>query len=120
MPVSPMMDRNSPNFPQMQLGFTEFVVAPLAIGITKIFPDLNKILVQLAENYQQFSYMKRDEIRKNRSLTDAQVAEELTKTAKSCATFEGQIGKFMESLVPSDFFLGKNISSGSQRTRRSF
>jgi len=96
LPVSPMMDRETTNIPQMQMGFIEFVVSPLVIGVAKVFHDLHPCLVPLVENYQYFSFMKRDELQKSNA---EDKSEQLKKAQTSCVGFEKRLIKILEELT---------------------
>ncbi len=54
MTVSPFMDRDNTVIPQVQFNFIEFVVAPLYIGVLRIFPELNELGTNLVENQRKW------------------------------------------------------------------
>ena len=49
--ISPMMDRATIQLCNMQMGFVEFVVAPLIIAFIKILPPIANIGTTMADNY---------------------------------------------------------------------
>jgi len=63
-----MMDRESINLYNMQMGFVEFVVAPLILTVINILYPLYPIGHQMLENYIDWAQMRRNEI-----YTDANV-----------------------------------------------
>ncbi|KAF8946449.1 hypothetical protein BGZ47_000519 [Haplosporangium gracile] len=66
LPVSPNMDRNQHNQPQISLGFSDFVVQPYFEAFVELLPDASPLLTTLADNHvhwvelqksnQQFGY----------------------------------------------------------------
>lgn len=60
--ISPMCDRTSLNLYNMQMGFIEFVVAPLIIGFINILPALNDIGHTMAENMANWGNLRKEEI----------------------------------------------------------
>ena len=63
--VSPMCDRTSLNLYNMQMGFIEFVVAPLIIGFINILPALNGIGHTMAQNMASWGNLRKEEIQKS-------------------------------------------------------
>jgi len=63
LPVSPMMDKATTNIPNMQMGFIEFVVSPIYIGMAQLFPGMAQTLDHMAENFQAYAEEKREELR---------------------------------------------------------
>mmetsp|Transcript_26366 Transcript_26366/g.34655 ORF Transcript_26366/g.34655 Transcript_26366/m.34655 type:complete len:883 (-) Transcript_26366:260-2908(-) len=63
--VSPMMDRNATNIPNMQMGFIEFVVSPLYIAMSKLFPDLSPLMDVMLANYKHYFDLKKEEFASN-------------------------------------------------------
>lgn len=49
--ISPMMDRATIQLCNMQMGFIEFVVAPLIMAVVKILPPLAEIGINMSDNY---------------------------------------------------------------------
>lgn len=62
--VSPMCDRDAVNLCNMQMGFIEFVVAPLIIAFVKILPPLHEIGGMMLNNFESWGN------RRIRELTD--------------------------------------------------
>uniref|UniRef100_A0A7S3YAY4 PDEase domain-containing protein n=1 Tax=Heterosigma akashiwo TaxID=2829 RepID=A0A7S3YAY4_HETAK len=63
MPASPMMDKDTTNIPNMQMGFIEFVVSPLYFGMARLFPDMAGCLDAMLENHEVYRALKEEEIR---------------------------------------------------------
>jgi len=66
--VSPMFDRESTNLYNMQMGFIEFVVAPLVNGFISIFPPLYE-----AGDYMKDNMLSWGEWRKKEILADEKI-----------------------------------------------
>jgi hypothetical protein len=77
VPISPMMDREQIVLCNMQMGFIEYVVAPLIIAFIEIFPSLHSIGTNMCINYASWGEMRRAEI-----LGDAKVADKEGERAK--------------------------------------
>ncbi|KAF9986224.1 High affinity cAMP-specific and IBMX-insensitive 3',5'-cyclic phosphodiesterase 9A [Mortierella antarctica] len=54
LPVSPNMDRNQHNQPQISLGFGDFVVQPYFEAFIDLLPDASPVLASLANNRDQW------------------------------------------------------------------
>ncbi|KAI1295230.1 High affinity cAMP-specific and IBMX-insensitive 3',5'-cyclic phosphodiesterase 9A [Mortierella claussenii] len=54
LPVSPNMDRNQHNQPQISLGFGDFVVQPYFEAFVELLPDAAPVLTSLANNRAQW------------------------------------------------------------------
>lgn len=50
IPVQMLNDRDKVNRPNSQIGFIEFVIAPLCEGVVKIFPQMDQLAVDLGQN----------------------------------------------------------------------
>merc|ERR1719498_2129108 len=50
IPVQMLNDRDKVNRPNSQIGFIEFVIAPLAEGMVRLFPPMDGIAGNLGEN----------------------------------------------------------------------
>jgi hypothetical protein len=50
LPVSPLMDRDTVNFPKSQTDFSDFIAGPLFSHLVKAFPHLNFITQTIQEN----------------------------------------------------------------------
>lgn len=61
--ISPMMDRATIQLCNMQMGFVEFVVAPLIITFIKILPPLHEIGQTMADNYCSWAEKRKLEIK---------------------------------------------------------
>lgn len=62
MTVSPMCDRDAVNLCNMQMGFIEFVVAPLIIAFVSILPPLHEIGGHMLTNYLTWGSKRQDEL----------------------------------------------------------
>jgi cAMP-specific phosphodiesterase 4 len=60
--ISPMMDRASIQLCNMQMGFVEFVVAPLIIAFIKILPPIADIGTTMGDNYCKWADKRIGEI----------------------------------------------------------
>lgn len=60
--VSPMCDRDTLNLYNMQMGFIEFVVAPLIIGFINILPALHDIGQNMTDNLKSWGSLRVSEI----------------------------------------------------------
>jgi len=60
--VSPMCDRAAVSLCNMQMGFIEFVVAPLIIAVVNIFPTLHSIGFNMKDNVQLWGERRLQEI----------------------------------------------------------
>jgi len=54
LPVSPNMDRDQHNQPQISLGFSDFVVQPYFEAFVELLPDASLLLTTLADNRLQW------------------------------------------------------------------
>jgi cAMP-specific phosphodiesterase 4 len=62
VPISPMCDRNRLDLTSMQLGFMDFVVAPLFTKVVALFPTLITHALYLFGNYSRFAKLKEAEL----------------------------------------------------------
>eukprot|EP00981_Chlorochromonas_danica_P011321 scaffold3873_cov177-Ochromonas_danica.AAC.1 len=90
--ISPMCDRTNINLANMQMGFIEFVVAPLVIAFVNIFPPLHEIGSNMLNNFKQWGDKRKMEIDSDSSMDTAKKAEEARK-------LDDRIGKFTEKLA---------------------
>jgi CheY-like chemotaxis protein/HD superfamily phosphodiesterase len=67
IPVSPLMDRDTLNFPKSQIDFINFIVEPLFKHITTQFSSLSYILQQAQDNRKQWKVLL-DEQEKRKQL----------------------------------------------------
>jgi hypothetical protein len=58
VPISPMCDRSRLDLTSMQLGFMDFVVAPLVSKVVALFPSLVPHAFYLIGNYSRFARLK--------------------------------------------------------------
>jgi hypothetical protein len=61
IPVQMLNDRDKVNKPNSQIGFIEFVIAPMVITMVNIFPQLDGLAETLASNTEQWSQVWKDE-----------------------------------------------------------
>ncbi|KAF9178312.1 hypothetical protein BGZ50_007829 [Haplosporangium sp. Z 11] len=59
LPVSPNMDRNQHNQPQISLGFGDFVVRPYFETFAELLPKASTLLISLANNRDQWLALQR-------------------------------------------------------------
>lgn len=96
VPISPMMDREQIVLCNMQMGFIEYVVAPLIIAFIEIFPSLYSIGINMQVNYSSWGEMRRAEILGDDKVVDkegerAKLLERIEKfngKLQMCETFE--------------------------------
>jgi cAMP-specific phosphodiesterase 4 len=93
--VSPMMDRATIQLCNMQMGFVEFVVAPLIITFIKILPPLHEIGTFMSDNYKGWAEKRKVEVREDPSITNKD--EEIGKLDSRIAAFTGKF-EFLEDL----------------------
>jgi hypothetical protein len=60
--ISPMCDRNGIVLCNMQMGFIEFVVAPLIIAFVHIFPPLHEIGRNMRDNFCAWGERRKGEL----------------------------------------------------------
>lgn len=95
--VSPMCDRDAVNVCNMQMGFIEFVVAPLIIGFINILPPMHEWGTRLKENFDLWGEKKREEINSQRAVIVYDRAEELRKLDERLAKFREKMA-FVQGL----------------------
>merc|ERR1719502_587255 len=61
IPVQMLNDRDKVNRPNSQIGFIEFVIAPLAEAIVHLFPQLSGLAFNLGDNIQHWCDLWIDE-----------------------------------------------------------
>lgn len=88
--VSPMCDRDQINLCNMQMGFIEFVVAPLIIAFVNIFPPLHEIGSNMLNNFQSWGEKRKLDIMSDIKST-ADKPEE-------CRKVDERSGKFRDKL----------------------
>ena len=75
--ISPMMDRATIQLCNMQMGFIEFVVAPLIMAVVKILPPLAEIGQNMSDNYCCWGEKRKLEIKVDGNIENKD--EEITK-----------------------------------------
>lgn len=67
--ASPMCDRETTNMATMQLGFIEFVVAPLYQELCNVFPVLDGLLDTMLDNHQEWAKIRANEVKSANEVT---------------------------------------------------
>ena len=136
--VSPMMDRDTSNLFNMQMGFIEFVVSPLinceynmvysvyackqdmltfflSAAVVTLFPPLKELGELMLANYVQWGEKRKDEIR---TVSDGSTPEKREEEVKK---LEDRIGKFRDkmSFLATLLDVKRKHSSGSLISNRS-
>jgi len=83
--VSPMMDRDLIVLCNMQMGFIEFVVAPLLNAFVQIFPPLHQIVTNLDVNYRLWGERRKKNIDDDEKVKDKK--DECSKIDERVAAF---------------------------------
>ena len=68
--VTPMCDRATMNKVNSQLGFIEFVVAPLIIAFVKMFPPLYEVGENVSENFSNWCDLRKADIQADLAMAD--------------------------------------------------
>ena len=63
MKVSPMFDRSDTCVPQMQANFIEFIVGPLTVSLTRVFPELQQLGKEVCANRREWGDRWMDSVR---------------------------------------------------------
>ena len=63
MKVSPMFDRSDTCVPQMQANFIEFIVGPLTVSLTRVFPELQQLGEEVCANRREWGDRWMDSVR---------------------------------------------------------
>jgi hypothetical protein len=87
--ISPMMDRETTNLYNMQMGFIEFVVAPLVNGFINCFPPLFKAGNYMLGNMKSWAELRKQEIDKDSKIDDKEGEKK---------KLSDRIGKFEEKM----------------------
>lgn len=74
IPVSPLMDRDTLNFPKSQIGFADFVAAPLFKHLSTAFPSLTYMYNSIMNNRSQWQMIFDENERQNRETLEKPVA----------------------------------------------
>lgn len=90
MEVSPMMDRDKADLPNLQMGFIEFVVSPLYFALCDLYPGLEPVKENLFQNYQYYADIKQKELA-DRQLAAAGGAPGTAAAADSARQEAGQL-----------------------------
>ncbi len=93
MDISPMMDRNTSNLFNMQMGFIEFVVSPLINSVVNLFPPLKETGENMLNNYLQWGEKRKEEIRLTNDGSSNEKKEEDVKN------LEGRMNKFQDKMA---------------------
>jgi len=83
IPVQMLNDREKVNRPNSQLGFIEFVIAPLAEAIVHLFPQLGGLATNLGENVQHWMDVWVEEVHPNEEVL-AKMQSRVTKVIGRC------------------------------------
>lgn len=83
IPVQMLNDRNKVSPPNAQVGFIEFVIAPMAEGMINLFPTLESLAMNLEENIQHWAQIWKEEA--------APPVEEISK-------IDGRVGHIRDNL----------------------
>lgn len=87
--ISPMMDRATIQLCNMQMGFIEFVVAPLIMAFVKILPPLADIGLAMSDNYCCWGEKRKLEIKVDENITNKD--EEIAKLNSRMEGFKGKL-----------------------------
>lgn len=60
IPVSPLCDRNTTNFPKSQIGFIDLFIIPIFSTLKDIIPEFEKCEKNVLENKQKLQYLVED------------------------------------------------------------
>jgi CheY-like chemotaxis protein len=73
IPVSPLMDRDTLNFPKSQIGFADFVALPLFKHVTSAFPNLSYMYDAITYNRCQWQAIYDEAERRNQKRGNSDV-----------------------------------------------
>lgn len=90
--ISPMCDRVAVNLCNMQMGFIEFVVAPLIIAFINVFPPLTEIGDQMLVNFTSWGDRRRGELQLHSDSVSAAAEEEGRKLEERINKFKDKMG----------------------------
>jgi len=90
--ISPMCDRAAVNLCNMQMGFIEFVVAPLIIAFINVFPPLTEIGDQMLVNFTSWGDRRRGELQLHSDSVTAAAEEEGRKLDERINKFKDKMG----------------------------
>lgn len=112
-PVSPLCDREDTNLPLSQANFIEFIVAPFYDLITRIFPDMGKILHQVLQNWHYWQELRIDSNIKNDDVDNVSMNRMNEKYATSLDKYTRRCTLLRSSNSPND--RAETRTSGSER-----
>jgi hypothetical protein len=78
LPVSPNMDRDQHNQPQISLGFSDYVVQPYFECVAEFLPEAAPFLVTLASNREQWALLKEVMLAEKKAIAAAQASITIT------------------------------------------
>jgi len=78
LPVSPNMDRDQHNQPQISLGFSDYVVQPYFESVVEFLPEAAPFLVTLASNREQWALLKEAMLAEKKAIAAAQASITIT------------------------------------------
>jgi len=107
MEISPMMDRKAINLCNMQMGFIEFVVAPLVIAFISIFPPHYEMGYNMADNYCCWGEKRKLEIK---------LDDKIANKDEECAKVVTRMEKFRQRFSMCDGLKGRNRRGSSTVT----
>mmetsp|Transcript_17174 Transcript_17174/g.56226 ORF Transcript_17174/g.56226 Transcript_17174/m.56226 type:complete len:887 (+) Transcript_17174:482-3142(+) len=86
LPISAQMDRDNTSKPMSQIGFMEFIVAPLYGTTAKLFPEMAHLMLNLLENRRRWGELYSVELDSSSKSVDDK-AEEKQKLGNRLDTF---------------------------------
>jgi len=86
LPVSAQMDRDTTSKPMSQIGFIEFIVAPLFNATVKLFPEMTHLMHNLLDNRKRWGDLYALELESS-AKAQTEKDEEKTKIANRYKTF---------------------------------
>lgn len=99
IPVQMLNDRDKVNRPNSQIGFIEFVIAPMVVAMVSVFPQLDSLALHLGQNIQHWCDTWQEE---HSPSADAlgKVKVRVQKVVASCDALmrNGDLG--LESILP--------------------
>jgi len=105
--ISPMMDRKTINLCNMQMGFIEFVVAPLIIAFISIFPPHYQMGFNMSDNYCSWAEKRKLEIK---------LDEKIANKEEECAKLAARMDKFKDRFAFCETLKGAQRRGSSSST----
>jgi hypothetical protein len=104
-PITPMNDRQSTVMAKCQIGFVDFVVAPLYEQLVKLCPQLFHLYEQLVENRKRWSGVLKKELQRQVDSTDLpmtteSMAKDLQNDTKFLSILEAKVASLKQELEP--------------------